>query len=241
MPPPPTRPSTADSGTRRTYDEAKSRSTPGAGPVGAPGGYHRHLRGSFLRLDGLPARRRHPRRRPGQAHAFRAAQGAAPARRTPAGRACARRGARAFTALDRRRRRPRRRRGRAQRLQRPTSSSCARIRRGAPAMRCASRSPRCPSDGVTLVGLGRRAARARRQRSPRVVEIAQRRPPGSADRAACADPAGLGRVVARSPTGTCAAIVEERDATAEQRARRRDQHRRSWRRRRALLARWVER
>ena len=165
-----------------------------------------------------------PRRRPGQAHALGAAEGAAPAGRPAAGRARARRRARAC----RRARSPwsighGARSGARRRLPRPTSRSCRRIRRAAPATRRASRWPRCRADGVTLVDR-RCSAGAGRRRCAALVEHAQRGDARRCSRRACRIRPGSAASCA-TRAGEVRAIVEEQDADADAARDRRDQHR----------------
>ncbi len=88
-----------------------------AAPETAPRALAYHLALSY----DLPAQRRDPRRRAGQAHAFGAAESLAPAGRPAARRPCPGRRAHAFPARDRRRHRFRRRfrAGRDRRARRP--------------------------------------------------------------------------------------------------------------------------
>ena len=90
----------------------------------------------------------------------------------------------------------------------PDLASCGRIRRAAPATRRASRSPRCPSDGVTLVTIGdvplvppaalggARAARAR------TASLARARPRTCPIRPASAASCATRRPRARDRRGT---------------------------------------
>ena len=193
-----------------------------AAPETAPRALAYHLALSY----DLPAQRRDPRRRAGQAHAFGAAESLAPAGRPAARRPCPGRRAHAFPARDRRRHRFRRRCRAGRDRRAPTSASCAQDppKGTGDATRVALDA--LPADGVTLVTIGdiplvppaALAALVREAQAGRLAVLTARVP----------DPSGLGRIV-RDDTGAVRAIVEEKDADPAQRALRRDQHRRDGR------------